>query len=141
MPINREYRVPLLLFTLALLADHLITQRGLATGGREGNLVAIWLWQVLPIGPHMLAFLWWILVTNAAILLMRFSQFAGRWCLYWAFIGHLSGFLSWTPVLHTTVQRVWAVFGQRWGLVVLLMCAGMIGLFLAWVHKRITPQT
>jgi hypothetical protein len=141
MQIRRTYRVPLLLFTFALFADHLITQRGLAAGGTEGDIVVIWLWNVLPFGPSMLVMLWWLLVIGIALLLSPFSIFVGRWWLYGAFIGHLSGFLSWTPVLHIPVQRVWELFGQQWGLAFLLACAGAVGLLLAAVHSWLTRRT
>ena len=133
--------LPFLLFAGTLLLDHLITQRGLAAGLTEGNVVVIWLWKVLPIGPHLIALLWGVLVTMSALLLVRCSVHVGRWFLYTAFVGRLSGCLSWTPVLHESVQRVWEIFGHRWGLVFLLACAGVGGIILAFLHHRWMRRT
>ncbi|MFA5800277.1 MAG: hypothetical protein WC840_04955 [Candidatus Peribacteraceae bacterium] len=134
-------RLALLLFLVALLSDHLITQWGVATGNPEGNVVVLWLWRVIPGGPHFLVLLWAMLIIGLAFALTWINIHVARWLLYSAFVGHTAGFLSWTPVLHAPVQFIWNVAGYEWGLVFLLSCSALGGALLTLVqgYRASTP--
>jgi hypothetical protein len=129
-------RTPTLLFLFALLIDHAITQRGVNRGYNEGNIVVLWLWETVPGGPHLLAALWAIVIVGASLLLVPTKLHVARWLLFTAFLGHLAGFLSWTPILHEPIQLVWHHFGRAWGLAVILLGCGIGGALLTTLFQK-----
>lgn len=131
---------PILFLTGSLTADVLATWQG--TGGDfalEGNIVAAWLWEKSGPLVFILPLLWLFLILAVGLGLIKKQKIgAGLWVIYSVALGHLIGFLSWTP-LDFTLNYLSKV--NDWLLLAgLLIIAGLLGLVFTKIHLSFWGQ-
>ena len=134
---EKNFLIPITFFLLTLFLDNLATASGtdyFTMPQREGNPVVVWLWAVFGDARILLPFLWVMLVILVSYFLYRKVKRAiGLWLLYTIGVGHLIGFLSWTPLnfigRYGGENRLGALF-------FLILLFGALGFLLAKLHIR-----
>lgn len=122
--------------------DAYVTTWGVFNNYNEGNPVARWLWGVFGWdNPFLYVGYFSLIFFLSYLLYLKISKFLGLLLLYSFGVGHILGFLSWTPIVFKSldlalIDRAYSILGIN-GLFVL---APLIGAVLSFIHYKLITR-
>ena len=140
--LSKHLLIAYLFYFFAWCFDAYVTTWGLFNNYGEGNPVSRWLWSIFGWNnPFLYVGYFTVIFFFSYFLYLKISKFLGLLIFYSFGVGHVLGFLSWTPIFFknldlSLISKVYSILGIN-GLFIL---APVFGVILSFAHYKLITR-